>query len=122
MSRVSPLRVLDEASAGAIRDRQPQPDEVRELAAQAAAFSDPTRMALALALRDGGDVCVCDLSWILQRPVQLVSHHLNKMRSAGVVVSRQNGRLVICALTPAGRRLLEALTPAATASPIGEAA
>lgn len=113
MPRSSPLRVLDERSAGAIRAQQPPPPAVRDLASQAAAFSDPTRMALALALRDGGEVCVCDLSWILERPVQLVSHHLTKMRGAGVVDARQDGRLVRCRLTPTGARLLEALSPAA---------
>jgi DNA-binding transcriptional ArsR family regulator len=103
--------VLDEVSAGALRDLQPPAPAVRDLAAQAAAFSDPTRVALGLALRDGEEVCVCDLSWILERPVQLVSHHLTKMRAAGVVQARQDGRLVRCRLTPTGARLLEALSP-----------
>ncbi|CAB4958861.1 unannotated protein [freshwater metagenome] len=116
MSRISPLRVLDETSAGALRELQPPAPEVRALAAQAAALSDPTRMALGLALRDGDEVCVCDLSWILERPVQLVSHHLTKMRGAGVVEARQDGRLVRCRLTPRGLRLLEALAPAETSA------
>ncbi|MGE4427392.1 MAG: ArsR/SmtB family transcription factor [Solirubrobacteraceae bacterium] len=92
------------------------------LVQRAAALSDPTRMALALALRDGGEVCVCDLSWILGRPVQLISHHLAKMRGAGVVVARQDGRLVRCRLTPTGARLLEALSPAVAAAGVRDAA
>ncbi len=62
---------------------------------------------------------MCDLSWIVARPVQLVSHHLGKMRAAGVVSSRKEGRLVMCTLTPDGVQLLEALAPGPSAAALG---
>lgn len=80
-----------------------------ELAASAAALGEPTRVAVAMALQDGEELCVCDLSWVLERPEKAVSHHLRKMRAAGVVRSRRDGRMVMYALTPVGARLLEAL-------------
>ncbi len=113
VAQASPLRFLDEPAAAGIRAEQPDATIATALAQQAAALGDPTRMAIAHALRTGGEVCICDLSWILQRPVQMISHHVGKMRAAGVVASRQDGRLVQCQLTDTGARFLEAVTPAA---------
>jgi len=107
----SPLRFLDEPAASGIRAEQPESATVVALASHAAALGDPTRLAIAHALRAGGEVCICDLSWILDRPVQMISHHVGKMRAAGVVSSRQDGRIVQCQLTGTGARLLEALSP-----------
>lgn len=111
MAQASPLRYLNEPAARAIRNEQPESATAADLAAKAAALGDPTRMVIAHALRTGGEVCVCDLSWILDRPIQAISHHIVKMRAAGIVASRQNGRLVHCELTDTGSRLLDALTP-----------
>jgi DNA-binding transcriptional ArsR family regulator len=77
--------------------------------ATAAALADPTRLMLAAALRDGGELCVCDLAWVAERSQNLVSHHVRKLRSAGLVRSRRDGKMVMYSLTETGARLLEAL-------------
>jgi DNA-binding transcriptional ArsR family regulator len=46
------------------------------------------------------------LAWIAERSQNLVSHHLRALRAAGVVESRRDGKMVLYALTPAGRALL----------------
>jgi ArsR family transcriptional regulator, lead/cadmium/zinc/bismuth-responsive transcriptional repressor len=84
-----------------------------ELAASAKALGDPTRLTLAVALRDGGELCVCDLSWVVERPENLVSHHVRALRVAGLVRSRREGKMVIYALTERGEALLEVIAPAA---------
>jgi ArsR family transcriptional regulator, lead/cadmium/zinc/bismuth-responsive transcriptional repressor len=56
-------------------------------------------------LREGEELCVCDLSWIAGRAQNLVSHHLRVLRSHGMVRSRRDGKLVMYSLTPAGRSL-----------------
>ncbi len=61
---------------------------------------------LAAALR-GGELCVCDLSWIAERAQNLVSHHVRALRSAGLVRSERRGKLVMYSLTDDGRALLE---------------
>ena len=74
-----------------------------------AAFGDPTRLIVASALRDGGELCVCDLAWIVERSQNLVSHHVRRLRSAGLVRSRRDGKMVMYALTETGERLLSLL-------------
>ena len=79
------------------------------LAERARAFSDPTRLMLAAALREGGELCVCDLAWISTRAQNLVSHHLRLLRSQDIVSSRRDGKLVMYSLTEPGVSLLEAV-------------
>jgi DNA-binding transcriptional ArsR family regulator len=74
-------------------------------AAGAKALADPTRLMLAHALREG-ELCVCDLAWVAERAENLVSHHVRSLRSAGVVRSRREGKMVMYSLTERGRELL----------------
>lgn len=105
------LLCLDLEKAEALRQTALEPGTAERAAVSAAAFSDPTRVDLAMALRGGDELCVCDLSWIVRRPEKIVSHHLRKMRAAGVVGSRRDGRMVMYALTETGDRLLAAVVP-----------
>jgi len=84
-------------------------EEAREAAERARALSDPTRLGLAVALREGGELCVCDLAWISSRKQALVSHYLRLLRSAGLVRSRRDGKLVMYSLTGEGRFLVGAV-------------
>ncbi len=84
-----------------------------EAAYRAKALSDPTRLVLACALREAGDdgegeLCVCDLSWIVGRAQNLVSHHMKILISGGVARSRKDGKMVMYSLTDAGENLLSA--------------
>lgn len=76
--------------------------------AQAKALGDPTRLTIALALREGGELCVCDLAWISGRPENLVGHHLRALRAAGLIASRRDHKIVFSTLTNLGARLLDA--------------
>ena len=64
---------------------------------------------VAAALRDGGELCVCDLAWVAERSQNLVSHHVRRLRAAGLVRSRRDGKMVMYSLTETGERLLEVL-------------
>jgi ArsR family transcriptional regulator, lead/cadmium/zinc/bismuth-responsive transcriptional repressor len=82
-------------------------------AAQGKALADPTRVTIAMALREGGELCVCDLAWITGRAENLVGHHLRTLRTAGLATSRREHKIVFYTLTQPGRRLLDAhLEPA----------
>jgi DNA-binding transcriptional ArsR family regulator len=59
------LLCLDLPKAEALRGRRLGLDAAEAAAARAKALADPTRLMLAVALRDAnGELCVCDLSWV----------------------------------------------------------
>ena len=100
------LLCLDAPRAEAIRETLIVGRTAQDAAERARALADPTRLTLAAALREGGELCVCDLAWISERSQNLVSHHLRTLRSCGLVGSRRDGKLVIYSLTDEGRSLL----------------
>jgi ArsR family transcriptional regulator, lead/cadmium/zinc/bismuth-responsive transcriptional repressor len=103
------LLCVDAPRAEEIRQTLLGDGEAQKAADRARALSDPTRLTLATALREGGELCVCDLSWIAERKQALVSHHLRTLRSEGLVSSRRDGKLVMYSLTGEGRSLLSAV-------------
>jgi ArsR family transcriptional regulator, lead/cadmium/zinc/bismuth-responsive transcriptional repressor len=104
------LLCLDLPKAERVRKSLPDVAELVRWAAAAKAASDPTRLAVAIALREGGSACVCDLAWITGRDEKLVSHHARALKIAGLAVSERRGKMVMYELTAAGRALLDAVT------------
>jgi DNA-binding transcriptional ArsR family regulator len=101
---------IDIEDAERLRAARPEPPEVEHLAAGYRALGEPTRLALALALRPGHELCVCDLAWVAGRSQTLVSHHMKVLKAGGVVRSRRDGRMTMYALTERGAGLLGAAT------------
>jgi DNA-binding transcriptional ArsR family regulator len=104
------LLCLDLPRAEAIRAARPSEQQARALAEGFRALGDPTRLTIALALREGGELCVCDLAWISERAENLVSHHLRALRAAGLADYRRDGKMSLYSLTERGRALLETLS------------
>jgi DNA-binding transcriptional ArsR family regulator len=110
------LLCLDLPKAEALRQAR-RPHEALETAADAAkALGDPTRLLVAASLRDGGELCVCDLAWVCERSDKLVSHHVRQLRTSGLVASRRDGKMIMYRLTDRGRTLLGAVMPHAEVS------
>jgi ArsR family transcriptional regulator, lead/cadmium/zinc/bismuth-responsive transcriptional repressor len=103
------LLCIDAPRAEGIRGALPGEEAAQEAADRARALSDPTRLVVAAALREGGELCVCDLAWISGRAQNLVSHHLRVLRSHGLVSSRRDGKMVMYSLTRTGLALLGAV-------------
>lgn len=97
---------LDLKKAEALRAARLSPADAEQAALQAKALGDPTRLTLAAALAEGGELCVCDLAWVVERAENLVSHHLRLLRAAGLVAGRRDGKMVMYSLTERGRELL----------------
>ncbi|MDX6626291.1 MAG: ArsR family transcriptional regulator, lead/cadmium/zinc/bismuth-responsive transcriptional [Solirubrobacterales bacterium] len=104
------LLCLDLPKAERVREGLPSADYLEDLAAGAKALSDPTRLAVALALQAGESVCVCDLAWIVGRDERLVSHHLRVLKAAGLARSGRDGKMVIYELSERGRALVAAVS------------
>src|SRR6266496_3838230 len=107
------LLCLDLPLAEALRKRRLDPRAAEDAARRARALSDPTRLMLAAALREAGELCVCDLAWISERSPNLVSHHLRALRGEGLVRSRRDRKMVMYELTIEGTALLASVLDAA---------
>ena len=103
------LLCLDLPRAESLRRSRLSADLAERAAARARATGDPTRLMLAAALEDGGEMCVCDLSWVAERSQTLVSHHLRVLRAAGLVRARREGKMVMYSLTDEGLALVRAV-------------
>jgi DNA-binding transcriptional ArsR family regulator len=109
------LLCLDLPRAERLRQRRLAPRAAERPAEHAQALADPTRLMLADALRDG-PLCVCDLAWVAERSQNLVSHHVQVLRRAGLVDGERDGKMMMYALTVEGSTLLDAVLVGAEAA------
>jgi ArsR family transcriptional regulator, arsenate/arsenite/antimonite-responsive transcriptional repressor len=81
------------------------------------ALGDPVRLRLVslIGARDGGEVCVCDLTSAFDLSQPTISHHLKVLREAGLIDSERRGTWVYYRLVPAA---LERMA-AALSAPVG---
>jgi ArsR family transcriptional regulator len=63
------------------------------------ALADETRLRC-LALLGQGELCVCDLTAVLELAQPKISRHLAYLREAGLVVDRRQGRWIHYRLSP----------------------
>ena len=68
-------------------------DTLQQVSSFFAAFSDPTRLRILVALR-ARELCVCDLASALDMTSSAVSHQLRLLRLARLVASRRQGKIV----------------------------
>lgn len=107
MAYQEPAPLCVPASRGAeLRRRRLDVEAARAASLRAQALADPTRLTLAAALADAGELCVWDAAWVLERAQNLISHHLRALRDAGLADTRREGRIVYYALTDDGRALV----------------
>jgi ArsR family transcriptional regulator len=67
--------------------------DVHGLSAIAKALSDPVRVQIVDVLRrQAGEVCVCDLQTLFEISQPTLSHHLKKLREAGLVGVERRGQ------------------------------
>jgi len=111
------LLCLDLAVAERLRTNRLPSADADAAAGRAHGLSDPTRLTLAAALLESEELCVCDLSWIVERSQTLVSHHVRTLRNHGLVRSRRDGKMVMYSLTDDGRDLLRSVLRTTSRTP-----
>ncbi|MEV7088813.1 metalloregulator ArsR/SmtB family transcription factor [Streptomyces sp. NPDC093085] len=93
-------------------------ETAHELARVFKALGDPVRLRLLsmIASRDGGEVCVCDLTPAFDLSQPTISHHLKLLKQAGLIGSERRGTWVYYRLLPETTdRLAAVLTRPGTA-------
>jgi ArsR family transcriptional regulator len=78
------------------------------------ALGDPVRLRLLslIGARQGGEVCVCDLTSAFDLTQPTISHHLKVLREAGLIDSERRGTWVYYRLVPAALERMAALLTA----------
>ncbi|MDY0816830.1 metalloregulator ArsR/SmtB family transcription factor [Kitasatospora purpeofusca] len=104
MSNAKPLTVLEPDAAPCCPPltsaELSEADAVR-MAAMFKALSDPVRLRLfsKVAAHEGQEACVCDIQDVgVSQPT--VSHHLKKLREAGLLTSERRGTWVYYRVAP----------------------
>jgi DNA-binding transcriptional ArsR family regulator len=90
----------------AIADRLIGIDEAASLADLFKLVSDPNRVRILYALLEAGEMCVCDLAEAVGMADSSVSHALRLLRTAAVVRTRREGRMIFYSLADSHVRLL----------------
>ncbi|MBK1788995.1 ArsR/SmtB family transcription factor [Prauserella cavernicola] len=85
--------------------------EADELARAFKALGDPVRLRLLsmIASREGGEICVCELTPAFELSQPTISHHLKLLRQAGLIASERRGTWVYYRALPAATDRLAAL-------------
>ena len=77
-----------------------EPGAADALASLFKALSDPTRVAIVNRLACCDECCVCDLTSVFAVSQPTVSHHLRKLREAGLLESERRGSWVYYRVSP----------------------
>jgi ArsR family transcriptional regulator len=94
--------------------RRPKAAQATETADLLKALADPTRVAMIAILRDAEEpVCICDLTASFELSQPTVSHHMARLRDAGLVDATKQGIWSFYRLrrdlSPIAKRLIAAL-------------
>jgi hypothetical protein len=86
------LLCLDLPKAGALRQPLPSAERLQAWAERAKVLADPTRLTIAIALRYEKSPRVRDQAWVVGRDEKLASHHVRRLKAAGVAHSQGDAR------------------------------
>ena len=95
-------------------------DQAADLAHGFKALGDPVRLRLLslIAARNGGEVCVCELTDAFTVSGPTISHHLRVLREAGLIDCQRRGTWVYYWIVPARLGALSQLLDVSTSTPV----
>lgn len=70
----------------------PSDDVLEDALSLLSAISDRARLKILWAMRNGQELCVCDVSHVLATTISTTSHHLRKLRDLKVLKTRNDGK------------------------------
>ena len=76
-----------------IKANLPEAPQLAQVATLFALLGDPMRLRIVLALADTDELCVCDVANVLGLSMSATSHHLRRLREAGLVTFRNDGKM-----------------------------
>ncbi len=94
---VCDCNVIHEDVVNEVKHKLPNIDELEKTANLFKVLADNTRFKIITTLLTH-EMCVCDLSYLLNMSQSLVSHQLRKLRKARLVKYRREGKVVYYSL------------------------
>ena len=85
---------IDARRVATARSRLPSAEDAGRLTSLLSLLADPVRIRLVYALDVAEELCVGDLALALDASEDAVSYGLRLLRTAGLVVTRKDGRVV----------------------------
>ena len=76
-----------------LKKRLPSEEALEDMRATFAALADPSRLKILHALKDGEELCVCDVAHVIGLSVSTASHHLRKLRDLKLLKYRNDGKM-----------------------------
>lgn len=75
------------------RETMPDQEDLVHLAEFFKVFGDPTRIKILSSLAEG-EMCVCDIAYLLGMTQSAISHQLRTLKQARLVKNRKDGKVV----------------------------
>jgi DNA-binding transcriptional ArsR family regulator len=94
MTSVDHAHPIDKAAVDTARAAVLEPDEAERLGALLSLLSDPVRARILFALVSVEELCVGDLALTLDITMDQASYALKQLRSARLVQTRRDGRVI----------------------------
>ena len=92
--------VIHEETVNLVRKRMPDEEKLYDLAEVFKVFGDTTRIKILWALAES-EMCVCDISALLNMTQSAISHQLRILKQARLVRNRKDGKVVYYSLDDA---------------------
>ena len=87
------VRCFKEDLVRKLQKRLPPEEALEDMRATFAALADRTRLKILHALKDGEELCVCDVAHVIGLSVSTASHHLRKLRDLKLLKYRNDGKM-----------------------------
>ncbi|HAC65022.1 MAG TPA: ArsR family transcriptional regulator [Cyanothece sp. UBA12306] len=92
------VRCFNTELVNQIRATFPSEDTLEEMTVIFNTLADRSRIKILYALRNGDELCVCDIAAMLNVKIATASHHLRKMRDLKLLKYRNDGKLAYYSL------------------------
>lgn len=89
--------VIHEDIVNQVKEKMPEEETLYDLAELFKIFGDSTRIKILWAL-DEAEMCVCDISVLLNMTQSAISHQLRVLKQANLVKNRKAGKIVFYSL------------------------
>lgn len=89
--------IIHENIVSSVKEKMPGEEKLYDLAELFKVFGDSTRIKILCALAES-EMCVCDISALLNMTQSAISHQLRILKQAKLVKSRRKGKVVFYSL------------------------